>query len=168
MRQEHIIYQIYDDIYNIWQKTNSMSGVVIYVFVAIDAFSFLAMPSEQSKNDKNDFMRWVDKYLKTEQEQPYQYVGKDFYGARCATLHAFSAESDYAKQNDCKIFGYHDGSEHYLNNSVNKNLVMLSVPRLIDNFKHAVVNFSQDILNDSTLQACTAQRKNKILQLFNL
>lgn len=169
-KQKIVIQRIYDDICNIWDKTGSFSGVVIYIFVAIDACSFLSMPSERQKNTKEDFIKWVDKYLKTENTQPYLYVGKDFYGARCAKLHAFSSESAYSEKNNCKIFGYWDGKNHCFDPSKteNKNFVVISVPRLIDDFGLAITKFSQDILNDSDLKRRVESKHDKVYQLFNI
>jgi hypothetical protein len=94
-------------------------------FVFIDTFAFLSMPTTQNENGRNDFISWVNTYLKTDSSQEYQYTGIDLYGARCSLLHAFGSISEYAIKNGCRYFCYHDGPKHLPDNQ--SPLVLLSV-----------------------------------------
>jgi hypothetical protein len=110
------------------------------------------MPSEKKNVDKNDFINWISKYMKTDPSQIYQYNPIDVYGARCGIVHRYSAKSDLSDSGSCKIFVYHDGTEHYYNANGNNNLVSISIPRLKKDFKLAVINFLEDALNDNSLK----------------
>src|SRR3990167_6392075 len=108
-------------------KTEALISTVTMTFVFIDTFAFLGMPSNQAENTRNDFINWVNTYLKTDCNQEYQYDGKDLYGARCGLLHAFVSISEYATKNNCKYFGYHSGPNHMPDDQ--SPLVLLSVNR---------------------------------------
>ncbi len=58
-------------------------------YVGIDTMAYLAMPDGKSEQTRQDFIAWVDTYLKAHADQPYQYRGLDVYAARCGVLHAF-------------------------------------------------------------------------------
>ncbi len=159
--------QIYNDLFNVWNKAQSLSGATLYIFVIIDAFSFLSMKSTQNENTKHDFIEWVNKYLKTDSSEAYKYSGKDFYGARCGKLHAFSAESAFAKKNGCKLFGYHGGINHLYNPAINEELVLISVPLLIKDLSSAINHFIQDILDDPDLKNRVDSRIDKLYEQFD-
>jgi hypothetical protein len=76
------------------QKADATVAAVAMIFVCIDTMAFLAMPASQTAQGKQDFIGWVDTYLKADPIQPYQYRGIDVYAARCSLLHAFSAETE--------------------------------------------------------------------------
>ncbi|MBI5888203.1 MAG: hypothetical protein HZB82_05780 [Deltaproteobacteria bacterium] len=52
-------------------KNNAPTGAILLTYCAIDAMSFLSMPLEQDEVNKNDFITWVNKYMKTDSTQPY-------------------------------------------------------------------------------------------------
>lgn len=162
-----IIKGICQDINNIWHKTNSISATVIYIYVALDTMAFLNMDEGQGKNQGTDFRNWVTNYLKTEDNQVYKYDSKDVWGARCAKLHSFSSFSDYAKKNNCNIFGYHDGREHMLHPTVER-CKLISVPRLLVDFLSAVEAFLLNALQYPAIQKRIDSRITKVCEQFDI
>jgi hypothetical protein len=88
--------------------------------------AFLCMPDNQPIQKKEDFIDWVNHYLRGHEKQPYQYNGIDVYAARCALLHTFGAESKSHTDNpEIKKFGYRNGGLHCFNPSINPTLVII-------------------------------------------
>ena len=123
----------------------------------------LMMPENQNNVRPRDFINWVEKYMKTDSKQSYQYEGIDLYGARCGLVHRFSATSRLSDSGECKIFSYHNGSEHIYKPSVNEDLVAISWTRFINDFFGAMKEFLTDILKDRELKEKVDRR---IVHLF--
>lgn len=148
------------------EQVEALISTVTMTFVFIDTFSFLSMPSNKNENTKNDFINWVNTYLKTDNAQKYQYDGKDLYGARCGLLHAFASISEYATKNGCKYFGYHNGPDHMPDDQ--SPLVLLSVNRLVGDFLEAIPKFFKAALQDKGLKSRIDKRINNVLAHYNL
>jgi len=129
------------------------AGAIILVLSAIDAMAFLSMPLEQREVHRRDYVDWVNKYLKADTKQPYQYEGVDLYGARCAIVHRYGHKSRLSESGKCKVFFYHNGSEHIYNPRKEPSVVGISRNRLINDFFKAVANFLHDIGQDDDLKA---------------
>ena len=130
----------------------AITGALIITYSAIDAMAALMMPENQKNVRPRDFISWVEKYMKTDSKQPYQYEGIDLYGARCGLVHRFSATSRLSDSGDCKVFNYHNGSEHIYKPSVHDDLVAISWPRFIKDFFGAMEDFLTDIMKDKELK----------------
>lgn len=150
------------------RDSGAISATVIMTYVAIDTMAFLSMPLNQTKNGKKEFISWVNKYMKTDEMQSYQYIGKDMYAARCGKLHSYSAFSDYANNNGCKLYGYTGETEHLYNPKESERLVLISVPRLVNDFITGLKNFFQDALKDKTLQQNIDSRIKFVYQQFDI
>jgi hypothetical protein len=141
----------------------AIGGALILTYAAIDAMAFLSMPESQKEVNGKDFINWVEKYMKTDSKQPYQYQGIDLWGARCGIVHRYGATSKISDSGQCKIFNYHNGSEHIYNPSVDENLVAISWPRFIKDFFGAMKEFLTDIMKDEELKKKVDKR---IVDLF--
>lgn len=144
----------------------ALISTVTMTFVFIDTFAFLSMPSNQTKNTKRDFITWVNTYLKSDSQQKYQYDGKDMYGARCGLLHAFGSISEYAKENKCKYFSYHNGPDHMPDDQ--SPLVLLSVNRLVRDFLDAIPEFFRAALKNSDLKSRIDKRIYNVFTHYNI
>lgn len=149
-------------------QANCMSATIIMLYVAIDTFAYLSMPAEKHKNDSKDFIKWVNKYVKTDRTQPYTYKGKDLWAARCAKLHTYSSYSNYAKRNNCKLFGYTDGSNHIYKPDINNLLVLISIPRFVQDFILAVEIFLNEALGNEALKNKIDGRLEKICAKYDI
>lgn len=141
----------------------AIGGALILAYAAIDAMAFLSMPESQRDVKRDDFINWAEKYMKTDSKQPYQYQGIDLWGARCAIVHRYGATSSLSDSGQCKIFAYHNGSEHMVKTSVDERLIAISWPRFIKDFFGAMEKFLADIMKDEELKEKVASR---IVHLF--
>lgn len=129
--------------------------------------AFLSLPAGRDKQGRNDFIAFVDSFLKGHEDQPYQYVGLDVYGARCAVLHAFSAEVDFHQQNpDAKVFGYHDGGQHTFDPAQNEKLVLIGSASFINDVVLAVQAFCDRCQEDPDLRQRAEGRLPQLLATF--
>lgn len=142
-------------------------AAIALAFVCIDTMAFLALPAGQDKQDRTDFMAWVDTYLKGDAAQPYQYRGLDVYGARCALLHAYGSESDYHdKYKDAKKFGYHLGGKHAYDPAVDERLVIIGTASFLNDVVHGLGAFLEACKADKDLRARVEARLPKVLATF--
>lgn len=147
-------------------RAEALISTVTMTFVFIDTFAFLGMPSNQTENTRNDFIKWVDTHLKTDSSQEYQYDGKDLYGGRCGLLHAFVSISEYATKNNCKYFGYHNGPDHMPDDQ--SPLVLLSVNRFVKDFSKAIPEFFRSALKDNDLKSRIDKRIYNVFTHYNI
>lgn len=150
------------------RDAGAMSATVIMTYIAIDTMAFLSMPLDKTKNGNKDFIGWVNKYMKTDDRQSYQYRGEDMWAARCGKLHSYSAFSDFATKEGSKLYSYHDGSEHLYNPKESERLVLISISRLVDDFVVGVHSFFQEALKDNELKQKIDSRITSIYQQFDI
>ena len=140
-----------------------LSATLAFAYVCIDTMSYLSLPSEKSQQERSDFIAWVDTYLKGEPSQPYQYRGLDVYAARCAVLHAFSAEAELQRRDPgVRLFGYHDGGHH----ESHPHLVLIGIASFVNDIVGATEAFLVACQNDADLRARVEPRLVKVLQTF--
>ena len=140
-----------------------LSAALTFAYVCIDTMSYLSLPSEQSQQDRSDFMAWVDTYLKGDPSQSYEYRGLDVYAARCAVLHAFSAEAElHRKDPGVRVFGYHDGHHHVSH----PHLVVIGIASFVNDIVGAIEAFLAACQDDADLRARAEPRLGKVLHTF--
>jgi hypothetical protein len=130
-------------------------------YVLIDSIARAGLPTGRNDVKKDDFVSWVDKYMKTATPAEYQYAGIDVYNARCGMLHTFTAQIHKAARH----FGYHDGSPHRYRPDIDARLVMISVPLLIDDFWAAVARFLADKARRNGLRASAVSLRRNVRRL---
>ena len=135
------------------KASGAMAGAVILTLSAIEAMAYLGIPLTRKEVHRNDYINWVNKYMKTDPKQPYQYEGIDLYGARCGIVHRYGLTSRLSEQGKCRIFGYNNGSEHYYNPLISKDMVVISISRFTNDFFKAVTMFLGEVTNDKNLKA---------------
>jgi len=146
-------------------NNGAYAGAIILTYAAIDAMSFLSMPMNQKEVQGRDFINWVEKYMRTDPNQPYQYNGIDLFGARCGIVHRYGATSRLSDSGESKIFQYHNGGNHIYKPDIHENLVAISWSRLIADFFSAMDRFLGDIMNDTALNKRVASRINHLFQV---
>ena len=82
------------------------ASAVILILSAIDAMAFLAMPESQEDVTKSDFAKWSEEYIRFPGRN--QLTGLDLYGARCAMLHSFGAQSKMSRKGQCRVILWMD------------------------------------------------------------
>ncbi len=139
-------------------KNNATTGAIVLTYCAMDAMAFLSMHEGKQNVDKSDFKEWVKKYMKTDPGQPYQYNEEDLYGARCGIVHTYSAGSDLSRKGKCKKIVYKPNSLKHFFLAKNKDVVVLGVNLLIQDFFDAIDKFLIDIEKDEVLKRRVVDR----------
>jgi len=142
-----------------------LAASLILTYSAINCMASLIMPENKKNVTSDDFKKWVDKYMKTAQGQSYQYQGEDLWGARCGLVHRYSPFSDLSEKGKCKVFSYHNGSEHIYNPLIHENVVMISARRLINDFYEGMKAFLTDLIGDNKLRKLAEGRIGKLFQV---
>jgi hypothetical protein len=149
------------------EEVGATAAAVAIAYIAIDTMAFLGLPADRQKQVRNDFVAWVDLYLKGHENQPYQYRGIDVYGARCALLHAFGSEVDYHQQfPDAKKFGYHDGGQHAYDPAIDEHQVIIGTASFLNDVVFAIGSFIEACQADPALRALVEGRLPRILATF--
>lgn len=142
-----------------------INAALILCFSYLDAMASLTMPENQARGTRTDFINWVNKYMKTDPVQPYQYDGMDFYGARCGLIHQYSPYSDLSKAGSCKLFAYSTYPDHAYNPADDSTLVVVSAPRLIQDFFKAMTLFMKELLSDPQLMTLVSKRMTALFAI---
>ena len=151
------------------EEAEATMAAVIMCFVCIDTMAFLAMPAERNRNTRADFVHWVNRYLKADSSQSYQYRGQDVYAARCAVLHSFSAEGDaHRKDRSIIKFGYTDGGQHAFNPDIDDSLAIIGTASFINDVVFAVEEFLRDAQQDTELRVRIGSRLDKVFAVSAL
>jgi len=160
-----IIECIVNDIH-VCLKNNAPTGAVLLTYCAIDAMVFLSMSLSKTKVSRTDYIAWVDKYMKTDMTQSYQYRGIDLYGARCGIAHNYGVESDLSREGKCKVFAYKPNSLRHFHDPVkHPEMVVLGVDLFIRDFYKSVEQFLADIEKDNELRRRVESRLPKLFRI---
>lgn len=145
-----------------------LGSAVILILSGIDAMAYLDMPAAQNDVTRNDFVRWVERYIKFPCKE--QLTGLDLYGARCAMLHNYGTASDLSRKGKCRQVAYMDKSvpEVRYAPNVSKDLVLLSVPALADAFFSGADKFLIDLFLDKKKAPIAGQRLQKLVQTVSV
>ena len=150
-------------------KNNAPTGAVLLTYCAMDAMAFLSMPKGKQKVGRSDFKNWIEKYMKTDTEQPYQYDKEDLYGARSGIVHTYGVESDLSRLNKCKKIVYKPNClKHFYKPEKDPYTVVLGVNLFIRDFYDAVDKFLVDIENDESLRKLVEERLPKLFHIKKL
>jgi len=145
------------------EEAGANTAAFIMCFVCMDTMAFLGMPEDRDRNTREDFIQWVDEYLKAYLDQPYQYRGKDVYAARCSVLHSFSAEGAGHRDDPTLIkFVYSTGGVHGFNPDIDDSLVVIGTASFINDVVCAVEAFLKVAQENSDLRARISSRLDKL------
>ena len=107
--QDPIINVIHNSIrkgVNVTLENECDGSAVILMLSAIDTMAYLSMPEGQEDVQRDDFTRWADRYMQFPGKD--QLTGADLYGARCAMLHSFGAQSKMSRTGQCRVILWMD------------------------------------------------------------
>ena len=148
------------------EATKATMAAVAMAYICIDTMAFLGMPENKEAQSRDDFIDWVNTYLKGHTDQPYQYSGKDVYAARCSVLHTFGSEAAFHRNDpNIKLFGYHNGGKHAYDAAIDKRLVIIGTASFLNDVILAVQAFLTDCKQDEALRSRVEQRLQKVLQV---
>jgi len=141
-------------------------GVLILVYSGIDTMAFLGIPESQVEVKPSDFINWGDKYIEFSCDE--QVTGEELYSARCGILHTYSPHSRSSRSGKCRIIGYMDKGvpEVRYNPQKSKDLVMVSIPALVNALFAGVDGFLIDLYSNSEkARIADARFRNLLHQL---
>jgi hypothetical protein len=154
-----LVKQIHEE-----DRAGHLMGGLALSFICMDTMAFLSRPAGQQAHARDEFIAWVDKYLKGHQDHQYQYRGLDVYAARCAVLHTYGSEAALHRADPAiKLFGYHDGGRHMHSPAEHPRLVMIGLRSFLNDVRIAVGAFMEDCVSDQVLRALVEPRLNGIL-----
>jgi hypothetical protein len=90
------------------------------------------------------------------------------WGARCAKLHSYASESEYANKNNCKIYGYISGLNHFYDPKESERLVLIGIHLLVKDFGKALISFLRDASRDADLKSRIDTRIQKVNKQFSV
>lgn len=139
------------------------------IFVGIDTMSWLSLPKGKLSHTRRDFIAWVDKYLKADPTERYQYTGRDVYAARCAFLHSYGSTANmHRAPNPPRRFGYVNSGRHLYDPAVSTDLAIISIAMLSRDFKNAVLSFLEDARKNPGLRQRIASRIDELHNITNI
>jgi hypothetical protein len=151
------------------EEAGAIASAIAMAYICIDVMALLSLPENRNTQTRQDFIDWIDTYLKGHPEQPYQYRGIDVYGARCAMMHAFGSEADFhAKNPDAIKFGYHDGGKHAYDPKVDKSLVIIGTASFLNDVVRGVQSFLDACQVDAEFRARAEARLPHVLATMPL
>jgi hypothetical protein len=135
-----------------------LRAAVILLYAGMDAMAFLDMPAGQEEVVRTDFIKWTTRYIRFPCKE--QIAGADFYGARCAMLHAYGIKSRMSAAGKCRMIAYMDQSipEVRYAPQVDSTMVMVSVPALKDAFFKGIDAFLVEAFADKIKRPILEQR----------
>jgi len=124
------------------------SSAVILMLSAIDAMAYLAMPEGQQDVRPEDFINWADQYIRFPGKE--QVTGADPYGARCAMLHSFGAQSRMSRNGQCRVVIWMDKAVPPIifRPDVQPGYVMVSIAALRDALFEGMDRFLINLYKD--------------------
>ncbi len=135
------------------KRSGASLATAVMVYIAIDAMTHLGLPLDRDRPTKRDFITWVNRYLRMNKNEEYEYTGIDLYAARCRLMQPYSPEIEVGRDEPHRSFVYHFGPGHRFDPIEDNNVVMISLPRLVHDFYSAVYGFFSDAAHDKDLRA---------------
>jgi hypothetical protein len=135
------------------------ASAVILILSAIDAMAYLSMPEGQQDVTPNDFIKWSDRYIQFPGKE--RLTGADLYGARCAMLHSFGAQSKMSRTGRCRVILWMDKAEpHILFSDAQPRYVMVSIAALRNALFEGMDRFLIDVYkNPNSKEAKLADKR---------
>jgi len=124
------------------------------LYTGIDVMASLEAPKGEAINVY--FQRWVNDYLL--KAVPLSCSSLELWGARCAILHTFTAESNYSQRGQAKeVYYAHSGAQAAdlaaVNAHLNRNAIVITIEDLMTGFYQAVLRYLIDVDNDPKRKA---------------
>ncbi len=148
------------------KRSGASLATAAMVYIAIDAMTHLGLPLDRDQPVKRDFITWVNRYLRMNKNDQYEYAGIDLYAARCRLFQPYSREHAVGRNEPHRSFVYHFGPSHRFDPTEDNIVVMISVSRLVHDFYSAVYGFFSDAAHDKDLRASIDARLAIINELY--
>jgi hypothetical protein len=142
-----------------------VTAALALTFILIDVMGSICMMPGRLDTNRDQFINWVDRYLRAAEAQQYQYRGIDVYAARCSLLHTYTAEASlHRKDSSIVMFGYDDGGKHKYNPDHDASFCIIGVASLIFDLNQAVINCLKELNQDAARRKLAIQRMSDRFQ----
>jgi hypothetical protein len=132
---------------------------LILIYSAIDASASLARPVSKEYSTRQDFFRWVDRYLLTSGAAP-RCSAIDLYAARCGLLHTHAPEAALSDSGEARIIGYAWGNasvdvlrDLFVRQGRSQTHAAVHIDELVAATKRAVATFLEEVRSTPSLRA---------------
>ncbi len=120
--------------------SGNLGATVTLTYSGIDVAAALCRPAAAAQVTRDHFVEWCESYLHVV-GAPDDLTGLDWYAARCAVLHSYSAESALSRRGEARPISYRGGGgappwvaaidEQFADG---RAMVMIQVEALVDAF----------------------------------
>ena len=139
---------------------------LIITYSGIDTMSFLSMPEGQNEHHGEDFVKWVEKYMKFSDGSSYS--GIDIWSARCGMIHYIGSDTKLTKNGKAHKISYAMGNEKFVKRDFkDKNTLLLGVEQLIKAFNKGVMDCITELLADDRKAKIAELRLNKLYNYYS-
>jgi hypothetical protein len=137
-------------------------AALIMQFIELDTWAYLMRPEEMTKHGRSSFKWFIDKYLKGDPAQEYQYGAEDAYAARCGIVHTLGSLSDlHSGDPSIVIWRFHLGkSNTYVPGT--KGMAYISLRQFHRDASDAVKQCLADIMANDTVNALFSRRLPRV------
>src|ERR1700752_4856335 len=136
---------------------------IILIYAAMDTMAYLDMPAGKTDVDRTDFVRWAECYIRFPCRE--QLTGWDLYGARCATLHQYGAESKLSREGQCRVLAYgNKGVPEIVVHPTSKQHILVSLPALKKALFEGIDRFLIEVFSDKAKAKIVEDRLAHLLQ----
>lgn len=147
-------------------KHGRTRAALILIYSGIDAIASLDRPDGAVFTSRDDYVRWVDSYLKFENGS---LAGLEIYSARCAILHTYGSSSRLSEQGKARQVGYiAGGGPDIVESSDIENLVLISVEGLAFAFFRAIGRYLESMKSDLERRKLVAVRLQLMVHEFDV
>lgn len=125
------------------RKAGFYRAALILAYCGIDQVSYLALPAGAIHASKQDFCRWVDRYMPF----PEGGTSMELYAARCGLAHKYGSDTKLHQDGTVKRqLGYcFGGAKRVFSAPTDPNLVLVDIDLLVDRFIKGVTDFCKDL-----------------------
>lgn len=127
----------------------AVRGSLILTYCGIDTMAFLAMPSSQEEVRRIDFINWVNRYMRINNNIDDLYPAEDLYSGRCALVHSYGVESRSSRMGKTRLVGYGAGLK--IHKLKNQKMILFDIELFIKDFKEGVIRFLEEAKKDKLL-----------------
>lgn len=142
------------------------NSALILILAGVDQMANLDMQASQQEVKREDFMRWVDEYIKIESKE--QITPEEVYSARCAVVHTYGVESTITKSGKARMVLYMLGAYPpiWYDPKKDKDVVMVDLLALANAFFKGVDQFLSNVRADPLKSKIVEARARKLLQVI--
>ena len=117
------------------------------IYAAIDVFSRLDLPESENAATRKHYGAWCDRYLKLDVQSKIK--GLEWFAARSALLHNYTAESNLSREGKVRKIGYYsgEGPNVVFQPKKSQTLVLVRIEGLVDAFFAGINLFVVDLFS---------------------